>query len=216
MTSAIGRPKPRSRPRRGRGGAAGFTLIELLMVVVLALFTLAVAVPAFGHASRSNRLRAAARTLVAAHRYARGMAVLRQADMVLLIDERAGRVHVVRVDALTGADTNAVGAGGHVGAAPSPYAASEEGFHLGVREDASLVPTNVVSAELDRQLPDGVRIERVDVDEFQRHESTYWVDYLSNGMCDPFEVEMSDGRGRWMAVRVSGVTGRAEVLEGRR
>lgn len=208
MTSSTGRPRARWR-RNAAGRAprrAAFTLIELLMVVVLSVLTLSLAIPAFSHASRSNRLRTAARTMVAAHRYARGMAVLRQADMVLLLEERSGRVQVARLEAASGQDADAAAAG--------PYGGREAEFFLGLREPTTVVPTNAVSAELDRYLPEGVRMARIEVDEMQRHEYTRWVDYQPNGMCDPFEVELADDRGRRIVIRVTGVTGRAEVLEG--
>ncbi|MCX7817890.1 MAG: prepilin-type N-terminal cleavage/methylation domain-containing protein [Kiritimatiellae bacterium] len=193
--------------------ASGFTLIELLMVVVLALLSLSLAIPAFSAASRSNRLRTAARTIVAAHRYARGMAVLQQADMVLLLDERSGRIQVVRVqssDASTNTDAEAL--------SPSNSGAHREAaFYLSGAAASSLsTPTNALAAELDRYLPDGIRLSRVDADPLQRHETTWWVDYLPNGMCDPFAVELSDDRGHRATIEVNGLTGRAQIVEGPR
>ncbi len=183
------------------------------MVVVLALLSLSVAIPAFSLASRANRLRTAARTLIAAHRYARAMAVLRQADMVLLLDERAGRVQVVCVESSnssTNTDPEAV-------SSAEVQAHREAAFYLSRDATSSVsVPTNEVRAELDRYLPDGIRFARIEADPFQRHETAWWVDYLANGMCDPFEVELTDDRGRRTVVRVDGFTGRAQVVEGTR
>lgn len=190
------------------GGHGGFTLIELLLVVVISLLAMSMAIPLFANASRSNKLRVSARTVVTAHRYARGMAVLRQADMVLLIDEARGSVQVVHLEKNGGADTNAA-AGSFRG-----NAVGEATFHLGAsNEDLGPVPTNSVNAELDRRIPEGVRISAVEVNEMQRHESTYWVNYQPNGMCDPFEVELTNEKGRTVRVRVRGATGSAEVLD---
>lgn len=190
------------------GGHGGFTLIELLLVVVISLLAMSMAVPLFANASRSNKLRVSARTVVTAHRYARGMAVLRQADMVLLLDEARGSVQVVHLAKSDDTDTNTV-----AGAAPED-AGGEATFHLGASTDAGgPVPTNAVNAELDRRLPEGVRITAVDVNEMQRHEATYWVNYQPNGMCDPFEVELTNEKGRTVRVRVRGSTGSAEVLD---
>ncbi len=166
------------------------------------------AIPAFSLASRSTRLRTAARTVVAAHRYARGMAVLRQADVVLLLDERIGRIQVVRLEQLSpSAETNTT-------SLASPYAHREAEFYLSRASTATPVPTNAVSAELTRDLPRDIRFEQIRADPMQRYQSTWWIDYLPNGMSDPFEVVLSDGRGRRIVVRVDGTTGRAEVLEG--
>lgn len=212
MTSETGQ-RTRQSPLDGSGRAPGFTLIELLMVVVLALLSLSLAIPAFSIASRTNRLRTGARTLVAAHRYARGMAVLRQADMVLLLDERAGRVQVVRVDSSTlSTDTQTGGV-----SESNVEAHREAAFYLS--QDANSLrsaPTNAVTAELDRYLPEGIRFSRIEADPLQRHKTTWWVDYWANGMCDPFEVEVSDDRGRCAVIRVDGFTGRAQIVEGPR
>lgn len=188
---------------RSRAGRArrGFTLIELLLVVVISLLTMSMAIPLFSQASRSNKLRVSARTIVAAHRYARGISVLRQSDMVLMLDEALGRVQVVRLEREEDADST------------NDTAAAEASFLLGSRDDATVAaPTNSVNAELDRTLPEGVRIASVTVDELQRHETTYWVDYMPNGMCDSFGVELADDRGRTLHVRINGATGKAEVL----
>ncbi len=200
------------RRRRDRAALApGFTLIELLMVVVLALLSLSLAIPAVSAASRGNRLRTATRTIIAAHRYARSIAVLRQADVVLLLDERAGRIQVVRVESSpssTNTDADAV-------LAPNIAAHREAAFYLSRDAVSSLsVPTNAVMAELDRYLPDGIRVARIEADPMQRHETTWWVDYFAHGMCDPFEIELTDDRGRRSVVRVDGFSGRAEIVEG--
>jgi prepilin-type N-terminal cleavage/methylation domain-containing protein len=190
------------------GGHGGFTLIELLLVVVISLLAMSMAVPLFANASRSNKLRISARAVVTAHRYARGMAVLRQADMVLLLDEARGSIQVVHLEKSSGADTNSVG-----GTAPEDVG-GEATFHLGASTaDAGPVPTNSVKAELDRRLPEGVRITAVEGNEMQRHETTFWIDYQPNGMCDPFEVELTNEKGRTLRVRVRGATGSAEVLD---
>ncbi len=191
-----------ARVRRGR---RGFTLIELLLVVVISLLAMSMAIPLFGRASRSNRMRVAARTIVASHRYARGMAVLRQSDMVLLLDETQGRIQVVRLQRGDdeSAETNDL-----------ETADSEAQFLLGSRDETiAEAPTNSVEAELHRLLPDGVRIVSIEVDPLQRHETTAWVDYMPNGMCDPFEVTVGDDRGRTILVRIDGGTGKAEVLD---
>ncbi|MBM4154039.1 MAG: prepilin-type N-terminal cleavage/methylation domain-containing protein [Lentisphaerae bacterium] len=199
MTRNADSVAPRNRGRRG------FTLMELLLVVVISLLAMSMAIPLFGQASRSNKLRVSARTIVAAHRYARGMAVLRQADMVLLLDQSDGRVQVVRLQR-EGDEADATN--------EVEEATSEARFLLGSREEETVAaPTNSVDAELHRTLPEGVLIAEIDVDPMQRHETAAWVDYMPNGMCDPFEVTVADDKGRRIVVRVNGATGKAEVLD---
>lgn len=176
------------------------------MVVVISLLTASMAIPLFVNSSRANKLRTSARTVVAAHRYARGMAVLRQADMVLLLDESAQRIQVVRLknDPSSTVDTNDVA---------STPASMESRFFLGAEERSTDIPTNAVMPELDRTLPDGARIARVEVTPMQRHEYTTWINYHPNGMCDPFEIDLADDRDGSLSIRVDGSTGRAKVVE---
>lgn len=71
-----------SRVSRDRGRTA-FTLVELLLVLAIVGVATAVTLPNLVRSTRGNRMRAAARTVVMAGRYARSMAVLRQQPVTL-------------------------------------------------------------------------------------------------------------------------------------
>ncbi len=86
----------RATRRRDR---RGFTLVELLLVLVLLGVVVGISMPYFVHSIRGNRLRVAGRTLVTVARYARSMAVLKQAEVALTFDLDAGKIDVVSSNA---------------------------------------------------------------------------------------------------------------------
>lgn len=92
---------PTEQPIRFRRANArgGFTLVELLLVLVLLGVIVGISMPYFVHSIRGNRLRVAGRTLVTVSRYARSMAVLKQAEVALTFDLDSGKIDVVSSNA---------------------------------------------------------------------------------------------------------------------
>ncbi len=92
---------PIEHPCRSRtfAGHRGFTLVELLLVLVLLGVVVGITMPYFVHSIRGNRLRVAGRTLVTVSRYARSMAVLKQAEVSLTFDLDSGKIDVVSSNA---------------------------------------------------------------------------------------------------------------------
>ncbi|MCA1810089.1 MAG: prepilin-type N-terminal cleavage/methylation domain-containing protein [Kiritimatiellia bacterium] len=87
---------------------AGFTLVELLLVVVLVTIVVGVTTPYFVRSMRGHRMRTAGRTLVTVARYARSMAVLKQADIDLVLNLDTGQVDVTSSNTVLPAFTRAV------------------------------------------------------------------------------------------------------------
>ncbi len=65
---------------------SAFTLIELFLVLAIIGISTAIVVPSFLQSMKGNRLRVATRTVVKAGRYARSIAVLKQAPITIVFD----------------------------------------------------------------------------------------------------------------------------------
>ncbi len=99
MAAAMTLPTEQPCRTRPPAGPGGFTLVELLLVLVLLGVVVGIAMPYFVHSIRGNRLRVAGRTLVTVSRYARSMAVLKQAEVSLTFDLDSGKIDVVSSNA---------------------------------------------------------------------------------------------------------------------
>lgn len=205
MTLPIGRA-PWRRPDAPRRSA--YTLIELLLVLTLMLVAVGMAVPMFIHSLEGTRLRAAAKSVATAHRYARGMAVLNQAEVAILFDTETATLRVLRMDRPP----------------PAPADASDP-FSAGMSTSNDWLPsirkmdseeTNVVERYttdflLERRLDPEVSIERIaGVDSSQQYKNQSWVVYQPNGMTRSYAVHLAEKRGGQTSVNIEGITGQVE------
>lgn len=210
MTLRTGAPAPRRSPD---ARVRGYTLVELLLVVAVMLITSALAIPLLARSIEGTRLRAGARMVATAHRYARGMAVLHQAQIALILDPETGSIRVVRIDEADASSRAArdVFPGADAAAGSSSWLASwnqeaERAEEQAVRYEAQELLT--------RDLDPRVRMSDVaGLPDTQRWQNRWWVEYRSNGMTDSYDVTLDDGRGSRMIVRVDGLTGRTEFVE---
>ncbi len=188
----------RIRQRLWRRRAAAFTMLELLVVVVIAGLMAALAVPSFVRGYQSARIRTSARSVVMAHRYARGQAVLRQQPVVLIFQQGAGRLEVQSQERL-----------------PPPGGA--EDFAAGMTESiaadlASGAPRTV--ATLSRSLEKDVVIERVEMEGRSPNAGDVWrISYQPSGMGEAARLILADDKGRRLAVVLDALSGSARVEE---
>lgn len=191
----------RSYSRHGCGGRrTGFTLIELLLVIIIITVVTAVSVPSFVKSMHGNRRRTAARTVVAAGRYARSMAVLHQRPIGITFDLDASTLLISEFKARPLPDEDAEDEDSEASEDASPLS----GAFAAEREERTAVPGAAagVSVRLERKL-DQVSIAYVHVGgEAAYQEGSCTVVYQSNGRCAPYEVRIVDGQEEGIVIKV--------------
>jgi prepilin-type N-terminal cleavage/methylation domain-containing protein len=207
----------------------GFTLVELLLVIVILGVLTAVVVPLVAAGSSGTRLATAARATVQAARYARTMALLNQAETMLVIDAAGG---VIRVEAAPpGGERTAAAAaveGGVPAAAPAAPAGGggQEAAAGSNRLTAAAVTAGCFADELraEYRCP-GVRFRflgysdragglELPAERAAGHSgdaAEVRIRYGSNGLCRPFRLRVMRDEQEWLDIAFD-MTGGGKVL----
>ena len=187
--------------------ASGFTLVELLLVVVIMMLAAALAVPSFVRSYRGAKLRTSARAIVMSHRYARGMAVLKQINVAVLYDAKKGSIEIVSIP-------DPAAARDHEKVAEERAQQAEEAASTPSADGTAKTPAaeGAITSELVRELAEGVTITHFESEKVeQEKDGIYWVNYYRNGMCDPYAIEIQDEYQKAATVTVDPLSGKAKV-----
>ena len=166
------------------------------MVLAIIAIVTAVAVPSFVHSMRGNRLRAGARSVVMAGRYAWSMAVLNQKDIEVAFDLDAGTINIRLAAPPVDLDAE-FGEAGDEDERPLsdlPQAAEDE------IPETTGAGFEEITRQLDRVHFDYVQLD--DGDESNPEDRVQAVVYHSNGRCTPYTVRIVDENGEAMIVEV--------------
>jgi len=189
----------------------------LILVIAIIGVVTAVTLPSLVRSMRGNRLKAAARAVVMAGRYARSMAVLKQEERAVVFDIDGGKITVTSAGSPRPA---AMGSDGEMG---NDQASVPGGTNDISRSRISDVETNAVSetgagegnpavggltgGESAAFALDRVRIEYVDM---KRGEKTSKgrcsILYRTNGTCEPYTVRVTDEYGESVTLDVDALS----------
>ncbi len=215
MTSPIG-PKAAARADRATR-RSGFTLLELLLVVAIIGLAAGILVPYMSRSIQGLGLQSATRDVIAAARGARAFAILRQHECALVVDPIRGRLEVVDLVAPAADAAAADSATGFADETAAPPAGALSWTNAlsalapdGTTTDAA--PIRVVP-EFSREIPPPIRIAEVIRDEHSggEVEGIHWLLFQPNGMCDAFEVRLTDPSGVTSGIRFDPTSAEPEV-----
>lgn len=181
-------------------GTRGFTLIEILIVVVIIALTSSIALPGFVRTMQGAQLRTASRTVLMGHKYARSTAVLRQAQLAMLLDKETLELEIV-VMKEANADRDKF---------LDSRSSRDMDSMLGAEEEESDV--SAIDTELVRSLGKEVKISSFQSEHGgQEYGGVYWIMYYPNGMSDGFELVLADKNNRSVEISSDPVSGKVEA-----
>jgi prepilin-type N-terminal cleavage/methylation domain-containing protein len=182
---------------------SGFTLIEIILVVVISMILMGITLPHFARTYKGAKLRIAARTLTRMGNYARGMAILRNTTITIVMNPETSEIYLGQ------AQTNqADQADGELDQSVLKRLGYVDGS---AQEDPG------IEREVQRHLPEGIEIKSFEKDLSDEEDfgNLYLVHYYSDGQSDGFTMELQDQQGLRVELENDPISGklRSEFLQ---
>jgi len=187
------------RPRTaGRKRAkAGFTLIEIILVAVVIVVIGGIALPNLSGSYRGAKLRSAASNIERIGRYGRGMSILREEPLTMVIDTERKLIYL-------GAEKQAT-------ADASDGELDQDVLkRLGYIDGESSAEDPGIEKEISRNFPDGIEVQRfeTEMESFGSDEVIYLIRFYPNGQCEGFELTLADRAERKIQLESDPVSGK--------
>jgi len=187
------------RPRTaGRKRAkAGFTLIEIILVAVVIVVIGGIALPNLSGSYRGAKLRTAASNIERIGRYGRGMSILREEPLTMVIDTERQLIYL-------GAEKQAT-------ADTSDGELDQDVLkRLGYIDGESSAEDPGIEKEISRNFPDGIEVQRfeTEIESFGSDEVINLIHFYPNGQCDGFELTLADRAERKIQLESDPVSGK--------
>jgi|TARA_E500000178_G_scaffold318162_1_gene339296 prepilin-type N-terminal cleavage/methylation domain-containing protein len=187
----------RSSHRDRSNTTSGFTLIEVILVLVVIVIIAGIALPNLSGSYGNAKLRSAASNIERLARYARGMAILREQHLTMVIDTEKRLIYIGAEKEKTSdesdgeLDQDILTRLGYIDVEPSEIDIA-------------------IEKEVSRSLPEGLNVESVEIEEeVLGHENIFYTfQFYSNGQCDGFEIILNDRKDRSIQIYSDPVSGK--------
>ena len=176
---------------------SGFTLIEVILVLVVIVIISGIALPNISGSYGNAKLRNAASNIERLSRYARGMAILREQNLAMVIDTEKQLIYI--------------GAEKKIASNESDGELDQDILkRLGYIDEATEEHDIKIEKEISRSLPNGLNIDYVEVEGtvLDQVNILYVFEFYSNGQCDDFKIIINDQKDRSIQIYSDPVSGK--------
>ena len=176
---------------------SGFTLIEVILVLVVIVIISGIALPNLSGSYGNAKLRSTASNIERLGRYARGMAILREQDLSMVIDTEKQRIYIGAEKRITSDESDG----------ELDQDILKRLGYIGERTDEQ---DRKIEKEISRSLPDGLNVEYIEVKGTILNQANifYMFEFYSNGQCDDFKIILIDQKDRSIQIYSDPVSGK--------